>query len=91
MSRRNRVAAGGPVATLSPMPKKSRKPADLNRLAAAILDDATDETAQEPESPQVRSGREGGAKGGQKRAETLSPERRTEIARAAAEARWERS
>lgn len=31
-----------------------------------------------------------GAKGGKKRAESMTPERRTEIARKAAEARWRR-
>jgi hypothetical protein len=73
------------------MPKRSRKPADLNRLAAAIVDDATDETPPEPESRQASAGRKGGVKGGKARAERLTPERRSEIARAAAEARWQRS
>lgn len=73
------------------MAKQSKKPADLNRLAAAIVDDATDETPQEPESQQARAGRAGGAKGGRARADSLSPARRREIAKAAAEARWKRS
>lgn len=75
------------------MAKQSKKPADLNRLAAAIVGDATDETPCEPESRQVRAGRAGragGVKGGKARADRLSPERRSEIARAAAEARWKR-
>jgi hypothetical protein len=70
------------------MPKRSKKPADLNRLAAAIVDDATDETPQEPESQQQEAGRSGGVKGGKARAEQLSPERRSEIAKMAAESRW---
>jgi hypothetical protein len=70
------------------MAKQSKKPADLNRLAAAIVGEATDETPQEPETPQARAGRNGGVKGGVARAKTLSPERRSEIARKAAEARW---
>lgn len=70
------------------MAKQSKKPADLNRLAAAIVGDATDETPQEPESGQVRAGRTGGLKGGNRRAESLSAERRSEIAREAAKARW---
>lgn len=70
------------------MPKRSKKPADLNRLAAAIVGDATDETPQEPESQQVQAGRLGGAKGGAARAKKLSPERRREIARKAAARRW---
>lgn len=70
------------------MAKKSKKPADLNRLAAAIVGDATDETPQEPETSQARNGRMGGLKGGEARAKRLSPQRRSEIARAAAKARW---
>lgn len=70
------------------MAKQSKKPADLNRLAAAIVGDATDETPQEPESPQVRAGRMGGEKGGKARAERLTAEQRSEAARRAAQARW---
>lgn len=69
------------------MAKQSKKPADLNRLAAAIVGDATDETPQ-GESRHARAGRTGGIKGGKNRAKSLSKERRSEIARAAAEARW---
>jgi hypothetical protein len=70
------------------MAKQSKKPADLNRLAAAIVGDATDETPQEPESPQVRAGREGGLKGGRVRADRLSAEERSAAAQKAAQARW---
>jgi hypothetical protein len=73
------------------MAKQSKKPADLNRLAAAIVGDATDETLPKPEPGRVRAGRSGGLKGGKARAERLTPERRSEIARAAAKARWKRS
>jgi hypothetical protein len=51
------------------MAKQFKKPADLNRLAAAIVGEATDETPQEPERQQIQSGREGGRKGGKARAE----------------------
>lgn len=37
-----------------------------------------------------RGGKKGGAKGGKIRAERLSPERRSQIARKAAEVRWGR-
>lgn len=70
------------------MPKRSRKPADLNRLAAAIVDEATDETPREPESRQVKAGRAGGKKGGKARAERMSAEERSRAARHAARARW---
>ena len=76
--------AGYPVT----MPKRSKKPADLNRLAAAIVGDATDETPQEPESPQVQAGRAGGQKGGKVRASHMTPDERSEAARRAAKARW---
>lgn len=70
------------------MAKQSKKPADLNRLAAAIVGDATDEAPQEAESPQVRAGKLGGEKGGRVRAERLTADQRSEAARKAARARW---
>ena len=73
------------------MAKQSKKPADLNRLAAAIVGEATDEAPPDAETQQVRAGRAGGLKGGKSRAQRLSKERRSEIARAAAKARWKRS
>ena len=73
------------------MAKRSKKPADLNRLASAIVDEATDETPPETESQQAQAGRVGGTKGGKARAQNLSPERRSEIAKKAAESRWQRS
>lgn len=72
------------------MAKRSKKPADLNRLAAAIVGEATDETPQEPETQQSMAGRSGGKRGGRARAEKLSPSKRSEIARKAARARWDR-
>jgi hypothetical protein len=71
------------------MPKQSKKPADLNRLAAAIVGDATDETPQEPESQQALAGRIGGRKGGKVRAEKLTAVQRSEAAKKAARARWQ--
>jgi hypothetical protein len=70
------------------MAKRSKKPADLNRLAAAIVGDATDETPQEPESQQVRAGRLGGQKGGKARASRMDADQRSAAARKAANARW---
>jgi hypothetical protein len=76
------------------VPERSRKkrPADLNKLAASIVNDATD-PQPEPSADEVRAaaralGRRGGLKGGKARAAKLSPERKAEIARKAAEARW---
>lgn len=73
------------------MAKQSKKPADLNRLAAAIVGQATDGRVPEPDSKQARAGRIGGQKGGTARAERLSPDQRSEIARKAARARWDKS
>jgi hypothetical protein len=70
------------------MAKQSKKPADLNRLAAAIVGEATDETSQEPESQQARAGRVGGQKGGKVRASRMTAEERSAAAKKAAEARW---
>jgi len=61
--------------------------ADLNRLAARIVKDATEPEAK---TPAQASGRRGGLKGGKARAAKLSPERRSEIARKAAASRWKR-
>jgi hypothetical protein len=66
-------------------------PADPNRRAKAtvdIIDAILDGTAPAKDPERVARGKLGGAKGGKLRAEKLSPERRAEIARKAAEARW---
>jgi hypothetical protein len=73
------------------MPKRSRKPADLNRLAASIVDDATDQDQDpyEGKNPAaVELGRLGGQKGGKARAAKLTAEERSEIAKRAAQIRW---
>ncbi len=70
------------------MAKQSKKPADLNRLAAAIVGDATDEKPTQPESQQARAGRAGGIKGGKARAARMTAKERLESARKAAAARW---
>lgn len=62
--------------------------ADFNQLAARLVRSATDEGEPKAESARVRAARAGGAKGGAARASKLSPERRTQIARRAAQARW---
>ena len=76
------------------MPKRSRKPRDLNRLAAKIVHEATDERRVPPEHAQNKNphaqalGRLGGLKGGKARAAKLAPEERSALARKAAQARW---
>ena len=67
-------------------------PTDVNSLAARITEIATNPDAPaEPDTKDpaaVSLGRRGGAKGGPARAAALDPERRKEIARKAAAARW---
>lgn len=74
------------------MPKRSSKPRskDVNQLAASILAAVTQEAKEQPaKNPAaVALGRLGGLKGGNARKEALSPQRRAEIAKKAAEARW---
>ena len=73
------------------MPERSSKkrPTDPNALAADIVAEATDQNADDGKDPAaVELGRKGGLKGGKARAKKLSPERRKEIAKKAAAARW---
>ncbi|MEX2136975.1 MAG: histone H1 [Chloroflexota bacterium] len=72
--------------------KKQKMPRDVNQRAKATLDLFTGERQSEPERVKdpaaVELGRRGGLIGGKKRAEKLTPERRKEIAKQAAAARW---
>jgi hypothetical protein len=68
-------------------PKGEKRPADVIGNAVHVMKIATgeiEETTPEPKSAAA----ELGSRGGRKRAETMSPERRAEIARKAAEKRW---
>lgn len=72
--------------------KPKNLPRDPNQRAKAILDIALGESDAEIEHEKdpraVELGRQGGLKGGAARAKKLSPERRLEIAKKAAAARW---
>ncbi len=80
------------------MPKRSSKKKnirDVNVLAAHIVEQATgaptpknvaEESTKNPAA--VALGRLGGLKGGKARANSLTPEKRKEIAKKAAQARW---
>jgi hypothetical protein len=73
------------------MPPK--RPRDPNQLAKAIIDIATGDV-QEPAPRDPGSddhARRGGLKGGISRAEKLTPEERSAIAKKGAEARWKKS
>jgi hypothetical protein len=75
------------------MPKRSSKRLDINLLAKSIMEQATGQQPKEPadggKNPAaVALGHLGGLKGGAARAESLTPEQRSEIAKKAAQARW---
>lgn len=78
------------------MPDRSRKrPTDVNELAKQLVDEATGDA--EPLDPDagkdpaaVALGRKGGLKGGKARAANMTPEERSEAAKRAAAARWNR-
>ncbi len=79
------------------MPDRSRKrPRDVNELARQIVDEATGEAPpfdpDEGKDPAaVALGRRGGLKGGRARAAKMTPEERSEAARKAAAARWQKN
>jgi hypothetical protein len=76
--------------------RSSKRPTDANQLAKLIVDIATgqakDDTLIDPgtgkNAAAVALGRLGGQKGGVARASKLSDQRRTDIARKAAQVRW---
>ncbi len=71
--------------------KTPKRPRDPNQLAKLVIDIASGERNDgqaSGKSEMAILGRAGGLKGGKARAEKISPERRAEIARRAAEARW---
>ncbi|WP_425229942.1 hypothetical protein [Sphingomonas sp.] len=68
-------------------PNGEKRPADAIGLAVMVGRIATGEIEDERESLSSAAA-EMGRKGGQKRAASMTPERRAEIARAAAAKRW---
>ena len=68
--------------------RRNKRTPDVNVIAARIVARATDEAHIVKNPAAVALGRLGGLKGGRVRAERLTPERRTEIAKIAAMARW---
>jgi hypothetical protein len=84
--------------------KKSKKPTklrpDVNEVAFRVMLEATGQAEKTPppgersvdeKDPEaVERGKKGGKKGGAARKQSLSAERRKEIARKAAEARWQK-
>ncbi len=75
------------------MATKPKRPRDPNQLAKLIVDIATGEVKDcDPDKGKdpaaVALGRKGGLKGGKARAASLSPTRRSAIAKKAAKSRW---
>jgi hypothetical protein len=66
--------------------KPKRRPRDANQLAKVIVDIATAVETEDPTIPHQPVGRQGG----KARADGLSADRRTHIAKKAAQARWKR-
>jgi hypothetical protein len=64
-----------------------KRPRDVNELAKQLVDEATGEAEPQREPPAKDAAAVGRGKA---RAEKLSPERRSQIAKKAADARWER-
>ena len=72
------------------MRKEVKRPRDPNQLAKFIVDVTTGKQEASLEvGPVNEFARAGGLKGGKARADNLSAERRSEIARTAANARWQ--
>ena len=73
-------------------PKGEKRPADVIGNAVRIMQIATGEVEDAtPDDGKDKAAQALGAKGGRKRAETMSPERRSEVARQAAAKRWEQT
>ena len=74
-------------------PKDQKRPADVIGNAVRVMQIATGEAEEKIEAKPEKSAAaaELGRKGGAARAKSLSPEKRPEIARKAAEKRWKRS
>ena len=82
------------------MPTRSSKDHDFTTVARRVVEQAIGEKLDgtpldDPNNGKnphaVALGRLGGAKGGKARAESLSPRKRKQIAKKAAEARWGRA
>ncbi len=87
------VATDSAMCHIQGMTDKRKRPRDISQRAKLIADIATGEVEDEnPDADKnpaaVALGRLGGKKGGMARAAKLTPERRREIARKAALARW---
>ena len=72
-------------------PKGEKRPADVIGAAVKVMKIATAEVEEDGAKSGKEYTRKAGEKGGRKRALKLTPDQRSEIARAAAAARWKKS
>ena len=73
------------------MPDRSwKRPRDVNELAAQTEEVTPFHLDEEKDAEAAERGRRGGLKGGKARAEKMTPAERSESARRAAAARWQR-
>jgi hypothetical protein len=72
-------------------PRGEKRPADVIGNAVKVMRIATGEEAEELPDSAKSAAAELGSRGGKARASKLAPGRRREIAKAAAQKRWERS
>jgi hypothetical protein len=72
-------------------PKRPRDPAQLAKLMIDIASGEVHDDKFAPDTPATEFARQGGLKGGRARAVKLAPKRRTEIAKKAAQTRWNRA
>ena len=70
--------------------KRPKRPRDPAQLAKLMIDIASGEVEDQNETVLGKRARKAGMKGGPARAQALTPEQRSEIARAAAAARWKK-
>jgi hypothetical protein len=71
-------------------PKGEKRPADVIGMSVKVMRIATGEEEEELDRAKSAAA-ELGARGGKARAAAMSPQRRAEIAKKAARARWKRS
>jgi hypothetical protein len=70
--------------------KSPKRPRDTNQLAKFIIDVGAGDIEDRSKRATVKRASAAGQKGGPARARTLTPEQRSEIAHAAAAARWKK-
>ena len=71
-------------------PNGQRRPGDVIGAAIMVAKIATGEVEDNPTAPDKAHHSAGGKKGGAARAASMTPERRAEIAKRAAQMRWQK-